>query len=728
MTDRPELSPRQAAARLGASTRSVQRWILDGRLPARRIGGRWRVSVDAIGAFDAPATIDAEPTLSDPPGSPAAPRSLRPPSVGGGPKPIRVLFVANRGEIAARIGRTCGRLGIRSIVPGEGGQPGLDLLDAGEVVRAARDAGADALHPGFGFLSENAAFAELAVAAGIRWVGPPSAAIRAMGDKGAARRLAASLGIPIVPGYDGDDQSDPALAAAATRLGVPLIVKPAGGGGGKGMRVVRDLGALSDALASARREARTAFGDDRLILERLLEGPRHVEVQVLFDAAGAGVHLGERDCSAQRRHQKVLEESPSPAVDERLRRRLGEAALALGAGVGYVNAGTCEFLLDDRGEVFFLEMNTRLQVEHPVTEAITGRDLVADQLRIAAGEPLGFDQADADAARARGGHAIEVRLYAEDAEAGFLPATGRIERLEWPLGEGIRVDAGIEPGTLIGERFDPLLAKIVAHGPDRAAALTTLRAALDETVVLGLTTNLRFLRWLVRQPRVVDGEVRIDTLERAWPPDGRTAATTLPPDAWLTAAALLAPGIPDGGWRLNARAHLRLASEDGTEQPVAVRDPARGPADGGVLGADGGVLGADGTAHVDVGGRSVAFRIAPPPDVDRAARAAVAHAAGVPDEVVAPMPGAVIALHVGIGDAVEAGDALVTLEAMKMEHVVTADEAGLVAGVLVQVGGQVARGQRLVELVSAAGMAALAAPPAAAEAAALAADDASAAG
>ena len=435
MADPAELSPRETAARLGASTRSVQRWIADGRLPARRVGGRWRVGLDAIGAFEADSSVPERAAIQ-----PTIDR-------------IRVLFVANRGEIAARIGRTGEQLGIRTVVPGQNRQPPVDLLDGTAVVAAARAAGADALHPGFGFLSENADFAEQVIAAGIRWVGPPPAAIREMGDKAASRRLATSLGIPVVPGYDDPDQSPAALRTAAGTIGAPLIVKPAAGGGGKGMRIVRDLALLDDAIGSARREATAAFGDDRLILERFLEGPRHVEIQLLFDAHGHGVHLGERDCSLQRRHQKILEETPSPAVDAALRERLGVAALSLAGSVGYVGAGTCEFLLDDRGGWFFLEMNTRLQVEHPVTELVTGRDLVADQIRIAAGEPLGFSQADVRPS----GHAIEVRLYAEDAEAGFLPATGPILDVRWPTGEGVRVDAGIAVGDVVTGRFDDCL-------------------------------------------------------------------------------------------------------------------------------------------------------------------------------------------------------------------------------------------------------------------------------
>ena len=367
-----DLSPSQAAARIGATTRSVQRWIANGRLPARRLGGRWRVASDALDAFSR--------TNSPTDGPQPAPR--RP------VEPIRALFIANRGEIALRIRRTCDRLGIRAITPRAEGAGALDLLDAAEVVAAARVEGADAIHPGFGFLAENAEFAERIIAAGLRWVGPPPSAIRLMGDKAAARRLASSLGVPVLDGYDGENQSDRALGAAARRIGYPVLVKPAAGGGGKGMRTVREPARLPDALAAARREASASFADDRLILERLVEGARHVEVQVLFDAAGQGVQLGERDCSIQRRHQKILEETPSPAVEPGLRDRLGVAALTLAGAVGYVSAGTCEFLLDDRGSFTFLEMNTRLQVEHPVTELVTGRDLVADQLHIAAGESL----------------------------------------------------------------------------------------------------------------------------------------------------------------------------------------------------------------------------------------------------------------------------------------------------------------------------------------------------
>jgi len=667
------LSPSQVAARVGSTTRTVQRWIALGRLPAQRVGGRWRVANDAIDAFLAALapTGDAEPAQA---------------------RPIRSVFIANRGEIASRIRRTCDRLGIRATTPATDGPEALDLLDAEAVVVAARASGADAVHPGFGFLAESADLAQRVIATGLRWVGPPPEAIRLMGDKAAARRLARSLGIPVLDGYDDPDQSDRALGAAAERIGYPLIVKPAAGGGGKGMHVVRQSNRLADSIGAARREATSAFGDSRLILERLVEGARHVEIQVLFDAYGRGVQLGERDCSIQRRHQKILEESPSPYVDDALRARLGGAALALSRAVAYASAGTCEFLVDERDGFWFLEMNTRLQVEHPVTELVTGRDLVADQLRIAAGQPL--DVAATQGAIPLDGHAVEVRLYAEDAEAGFLPAVGRIEALRWPAGEGIRVDAGIDVGSEISGRFDPMLAKLIAWGPDRATALARLTRALDETLVLGLVTNLRFLRWLVREPVVVDGHARIDTLDRIWPPDGWAERTTIPNVSWEAAARVLTdprlePSDPwSGGWRLNARPAVRLEA-DGQTRSVEVRGH---PATVAIA-----TVAAGAVVHLDLAGRSTEFRLAPAPDVDRAAHAAVTHGPGAagPSDVSAPMPGAVIAIHVHPGAPVEAGDPIVTLEAMKMEHVVAATVAGRVTEITVELADQVARGQVL---------------------------------
>jgi acetyl/propionyl-CoA carboxylase alpha subunit len=593
------------------------------------------------------------------------------------------VFIANRGEIATRITRTCDRLGLRSVAPATTGADAIDLLDAAAVVQAARAAGADALHPGFGFLAENAEFAEAVIDAGIRWVGPPPDAIRTMGDKAAARRLAARLGISTPVGYDGAEQSDEALTAAADRIGVPLLIKPAAGGGGKGMRTVHDLARLATEIAAARREAQAAFGDDRLILERLVEGARHVEIQVLFDRHGNGIHLGERDCSIQRRHQKVLEEAGSPAVDPPLRARMGEAALTLAGAVGYQSAGTCEFLLDDRGTFTFLEMNTRLQVEHPVTELVTGRDLVADQIRIAAGEPLGVTQDDV----AFDGHAIEVRVYAEDAERGFLPATGVVHRLGWPTGDGIRVDAGVVQGDEVGGRFDPMLAKLIAHGRDRDQALERLTGALDDTVILGLTTNLRFLRWLVREPVVRAGAARTDTLDRIWPPDDWERRARIPDAAWSTAARLLrADGTPADGFRLNAAPVVRLIAEDEARTVRLTRGSASLRTTSVTVGD---------TVHVDIAGRSTAFRIAPPPDVDRAASAAAAASGTGSLELVAPMPGQVLSVVASSGTVVEAGDTVVILEAMKMEHAVTATRAGVIGDVFVGQGDQVTRGQRI---------------------------------
>ncbi len=672
-----ELAPSEVARRLGTSTRTVQRWIERGLLPARRVGGRLRVANDAFGAFEQGLGARGHGARGHGARGPRA-QALAP------PRQIQTLFIANRGEIAGRITRTADRLGIRAIVPATDGPDAVDLLDGAAVVSAARDEGADALHPGFGFLAESAEFAQQVLDAGIRWVGPPPDAIRAMGDKAAARRLAASLGVSVLPGYDDADQSDGALGAAAERIGYPVLVKPSAGGGGKGMRVVREASLLDDALASARREARAAFGDDRLILERFVEGGRHIEIQVLFDATGNGVHLGERDCSLQRRHQKVLEETPSPAVTPALRARLGDAALTLASAVGYVNAGTCEFLVDDRGEPAFLEMNTRLQVEHPVTELVTGRDLVADQLRIAAGEPLGFEQVDVDAV----GHAIEVRLYAEDAEDGFLPATGRIEALRWPSGEGVRVDAGVAVGDVVGSRFDPMLAKIVAYGATRHEALDRLTGALDRTVVLGIVTNLRFLRWLVRQEVVRDGEARTNTLDRIWPPEDWAARAVVPSAAWATAAARLARDDDpwSGGWRLNSVPRVRIES-DGVVRSV--------PIDRSVPQLSAATVVVDGVVHVDLVGRSIAFRLAPAPDVERAARAATATHAGGSVDVVAPMPGSVLAVHVVTGGTVAAGDPVVTIEAMKMEHLVVAAADGRIADITVVAADQVTRGQRL---------------------------------
>jgi len=664
MTDET-LTPRQVADELGVTVRTVQRWVVDGRLPATKVGGRVRVSRSSLGAVASGAEAVATP------------------------RAIRALLIANRGEIAARIARTTGLLGMRSIgvhAPDDRPPEGVDLalpipgyLDADAVIDAARRAGADAVHPGYGFLSENPAFAEAVEQAGLIWVGPPPAAIAAMGDKAAARRTAVAQGVPVVPGYDRDAQDDVTLAAEAVRIGLPLLIKPSAGGGGKGMRVVRDHAELIEGLATARREASSAFGDDRLILERLLEGARHVEVQVLFDAHGHGIHLGERDCSAQRRSQKVVEESPAPSVSPELRKRMGAAALEVAAAVGYVNAGTVEFLLSEGGDLFFSEMNTRLQVEHPVTEAVTGRDLVADQLRIAAGEPLGLSQS----AVRWSGHAMEARLYAEDPDAGFLPATGRLLRLRWPA--DIRVETGAREGDLVSDRYDPLLAKLIAHGESREEAVARLAAALADTQVLGLRTNLRFLRWLLDQPILRDGQVRTDSLASL-----RLPPAPVPDDpTWGAAAAKLLEadtrGAWGGGWRAAGppAGRMRFGEE---ERRVEV-----GAASGAEVVVEGGV------AHVDVEGQSLELSLAMPPSIEEAVRHAAAHAGGVAT-LTAPMPGRVIAVRAAEGASVLAHQALVVIEAMKMEHAVVTPLAGTVTQVAVTVGQQVQRGDLLAEV------------------------------
>jgi 3-methylcrotonyl-CoA carboxylase alpha subunit len=673
MTD--ELTPRQAADELGVTVRTVQRWISSGRLPARRIGGRVRMSRSSLAAV-----ADAGPSS-------------------GAAGPIRSLLVANRGEIAVRIAHTARRMGIRLIGVHPHDERAPDgvteshvigsYLDAEELLAVARASGADAIHPGYGFLAENAEFAEAVVRAGLIWVGPPASAIAAMGDKAAARQAAAEHGVPIVPGYDGEAQDDATLGAEAARIGFPLLVKPTAGGGGKGMRVVRGPTDLADALAAARREAQRSFADDRLILERYLAGSRHVEVQVLFDTHGAGVHLGERDCSAQRRNQKIVEEAPGPAITAQLRERIGDAALVAAAAVGYQSAGTIEMLLTDAGEFFFLEMNTRLQVEHPVTEAVTGRDLVEDQLRIAAGEPLsGLGLSGTPPLR---GHAIEARIYAEDPESGFLPATGRLARVAWP--DGVRVDTGVHQGDEVTDRYDPMLAKIIAHGATRDEALDRLRSALDQTTLLGVRTNVRFLRWLLDQPAMRDGEMRTDTIAGLTLPE----APPVTAEHWR-AAALLATdesGEPwSGGWRLNAAPEVRVRHGD---EERSVRLDVVDRRGEGTWSGPAAVRDSNGI-HVEVDGQSLEFGLAPPPSVEEALRHASAHAGDASAALTAPMPGRVIAVRAAEGGSVHAHQAIVVIEAMKMEHAVTAPMDGVLVRLLVAEGQQVQRGDLLGEV------------------------------
>jgi 3-methylcrotonyl-CoA carboxylase alpha subunit len=493
---------------------------------------------------------------------------------------FRKVLIANRGEIAVRVVRTCRAMGLPTVAifseadrgalhareadealcvgPAEAARSYLDI-DA--VVSAAKTAGADAIHPGYGFLSQNAAFADAVAAAGIAFIGPPGAVHRSMGDKKGARRLMAKAGVPVVPGYDGDDQSDATLAAAGARIGWPVMLKPSRGGGGKGMRVVTRAEDFAAALASSRREAKAAFGDDVMVLERFVSRPRHVEVQVLADAHGATLHLFERECSIQRRHQKVVEETPSPALTPALRDSLCAAGVAAARAAGYVNAGTVEFLLDPEGAFYFLEMNTRLQVEHPVTEAITGLDLVRLQIEIAAGRPLPFRQEDVRAS----GHALECRLYAEDPENDDLPSPGRVLLLAVPEGPSVRFDSGVATGSEVSVHYDPMLAKIVTWGRDRAEAIEVMSAALARTAVLGVVTNLARLVAILRHPAFRAGELHTQFIEEhlseltphPCPPSEAVAAAAAAlyrrraaPDVHGGVARAADPWTSVGPWRL----------------------------------------------------------------------------------------------------------------------------------------------------------------------------------
>ena len=538
-------------------------------------------------------------------------------------EPIRTLLVANRGEIAARVFHTAKRLGMTTVAvaaPDDEGalhtrvadsvEPIASYLDPAEIVAAAGRAGADAVHPGYGFLAESEALADAVAAAGLTWVGPPADVIRAAGDKLEAKRIAADVGVPVVETGTPDE------------LGFPLIIKAAAGGGGRGMRVVRSADELDDAVEAARREAKAGFGDDTVFFERYVERPRHVEIQLLADAHGTAISLGERDCSVQRRHQKVLEESPSPAVNAALRREMGDAAVALAHALRYQGAGTAEFILGEDGRFAFLELNARIQVEHPVTELVTGLDLVEQQLRIAAGEPLGLASRDPE------GHAVEVRLYAEDPRS-FLPQAGRIDALE--LSEGIRVDAGIEAGDEVPLAYDPMIAKLVAHGETRDDAFERLAAALDETHVSGVTTNLPFLRWLVRHPVLRAGE-----------------ATT----AFLTEHPPLsrAPRVPAtwrGWWRLNSDAPAPAPSA-----PPQVEDAAH---------ASGGDH-TERTVVAPMPGTVIRVLAAEGDRVEARQPLVVVEAMKMETPLVSPFEATVKKVHVAEGDRVTGGMVLVELE------------------------------------------------------------------
>jgi 3-methylcrotonyl-CoA carboxylase alpha subunit len=652
------------------------------------------------------------------------------------------LLVANRGEIAARVMRGARRLGIaplgvysqadRAAAWLEGAEAALEIgpgearqsyLDGRRVIDAAKRLGADAIHPGYGFLSENAEFAQAVLDAGLVWVGPHPAAMRRMGSKAAARQLARELGIAVVPGHDGDDASDAALRAAAGRIGFPLLIKASAGGGGRGMRAVREPHELEAALRAARSEAEAAFGDGRLILERLLASPRHVEVQLAGDRHGGLVHLYERECSIQRRHQKLVEEAPAPRLEPRTRERLCADALRLARAIDYDSVGTVEFVLDGRsGEAFFLEMNTRLQVEHPTTELVTGLDLVELQLRAAAGEALGLVQADVRC----DGWAVEVRLCAEDPERDFAPQTGTLDWLEFPSLPELRVETGVRAGSRVSPHYDSLLAKLIAWGPDRATASARLASALDATWIAGVTTNLDLLRAVLAHPEFRAGRLSTDFLARLGPLPG--AAPGDLPHAALAALALRLARRADlpadapawqrlGGWRLlapaghPARSRLQLEEQSGERAQVELRgedevDAGAGPV---VLAArlEAGELWIEregsaavraavrsraGRVGVRAGGRTTFWREIP----RDGARSGEQAGSGSASALRAPFPGVVRELRIAPGQRVREGEVLAVIEAMKMMHNLAASGSGTVAEVRCREGDTVEGGQVLV--------------------------------
>ena len=653
------------------------------------------------------------------------------------------LLVANRGEIVARIARTAHRLGIETVaiasdadrgapfttacdrVVAIGGQRAVDsYLRIEAILEAASASGARSVHPGYGFLSESAAFADAVIGAGLTWVGPPPAAMRAMADKAAARQRMAAEGVPVLPGYDGEAQDIDTFRRAAASIGFPLMVKAAAGGGGRGMRLVANAASFDAAMASAAAEAQGAFGDARLLLERAATNARHVEMQVFADAHGHVIHLGERDCSLQRRHQKVIEEAPSPAVSPALRRRMGEVAVQTASAVGYIGAGTVEFLLEPGGAFWFIEMNTRLQVEHAVTEALVGVDLVEWQLRIASGEALPLSQAEALDRFESGGHAIEARLCAEDPGLGWLPQSGRVER--WQAPPHVRCDHALADGCAVPAFYDSMLAKVVAHAPTRAEALAQLAAALDRTVCLGVPTNRAFLARLLREPAVAAGDVDTAFLARRYPDD---ASRTPPAPSWLealaAAAAALLPrtalpalwvgwssspnidaavpvaiGETTSTWRLAglrrelvatcaARSHRIVGLARSSSSSSSDGERVEAELDGRHVMAHVARRGEDSYWLAD--GAELALR-----DLRLFGRAAERRGAG--GELLAPMHGRVTRVAVEAGTKVEAGALLVVVEAMKMEHAVIAPHAGTVAAVHVRAGEQVAARQALLEI------------------------------
>lgn len=650
------------------------------------------------------------------------------------------VLVANRGEIAVRVIRTLRSMGIRSVAVFSDADadarhvaeadvavrigpppPRQSYLSIDALLSAIDRTSAQAVHPGYGFLSENAQFAVALSSAGVVFIGPPVAAIRTMGDKISAKSAVSAFGVPVVPGISRPGLTDDDLIGGAAEVGYPVLVKPSAGGGGKGMRVVHDAADLPAALGSARREAASAFGDDTLFLERFVLNPRHVEVQVLADNHGTVVHLGERECSLQRRHQKVIEESPSPLLDAATRSRIGAAACDTARSVDYTGAGTVEFIVsaDRPDEFFFMEMNTRLQVEHPVTEMVTGLDLVELQVRIAAGEPLPITQ---EAVRMNG-HAIEARVYAEDPARGFLPTGGDVLALREPSRSGIRVDSGLADGTVVGSDYDPMLAKVIAHAAERPAALRELDAALADTAILGLTTNIEFLRFLLADPDVAAGRLDTGLLDRRTP----DFAPVPPGDDELIAAAAYRwlqswPAVPasdwevPSGWRIAGctPTTVRLRAGERTDHVALTGSPTHATAtvEGGETHTLRASLEGDRLA-VTIDGLRTHYLSAAVGDqvwLGRAGRTVlieeVREAPVRPDdehsgdaELTSPMPGSVVAVGVTDGVEVEAGTVVVTVEAMKMEHALAAPVDGVVE-LIVSAGEQVKVGQVLARITA----------------------------
>jgi 3-methylcrotonyl-CoA carboxylase alpha subunit len=645
-------------------------------------------------------------------------------------KTIQKILVANRGEIARRIMRTCRKMGISTVAVYSDADAQMPfVVEADEAVRigpapsnesylridrileAAALTNSDAVHPGYGFLAENAAFADACVEAGVIFIGPTADAIRSMGSKREAKALVSKAGVPVIPGYDGADQNPKVLAAQAVEVGFPVLLKASAGGGGKGMKLVREEAGLADAIASAAREGESSFGDGTLLVEKYIDNPRHVEIQILGDSHGNLIHLNERECSIQRRHQKVIEEAPSPALDAALRKQMGEAAVLCGKAIAYENAGTVEFIVAPDRSFYFLEVNTRLQVEHPVTECLTGLDLVEEQIRVAQGEKLRTSQ---EAVRLDGA-AVEVRLYAEDPAGGFLPQSGPVVDWHLPEAEGLRVDSGVETGSAVGIHYDPMLAKIITSGASRDLALQRMRRALRSLSAQGLTTNRDFLLRVLSHPAFIAGDIDTHFIDRHIE-DGLLAPT---PEADEQHGALVAalaeqqrrdndrtlvPEVPSG-WRNNYHTPQWVEYSNG-ERDIRVEYRH--------LGDDRFELSTAGDAHdvrvisweaptlvfedgthrrqarvMFAGERVFVHTMDYSVGLTRKPRFPDLFAAVPEGGCIAPMPGKVIELRIAEGDAVQAGQVLLIMEAMKMEHTVTAPHDGTIAQVTVSAGDQV---------------------------------------